>query len=81
MVILNYMEDPRAKTVGGFIAALEILAKYLEEGTDTKYFINAEHDCLYSDVSDKDCPEDSEDGCLLTALGWHIDEECWAYFT
>ncbi len=78
-----YNSDPRAKSLEGFIAALEILAKHESEGLQTKYSLDAQHDIIYAGPSINDIPEDSQDGILLQALGWHAneDEECWAYFT
>jgi len=77
----NYMDDPRAKTVEGFIVALKIFAKYMEKGEKRAFFCGAAHDELFIYA---DGPlESSEDGVLLTALGFHFDEdaECWRYFT
>lgn len=74
-----YMKDPRAKTIEGFTAALEIFAKYAKNGKLEHYFLGAEHDVIYCwfNVS-----RDSEDGRLLRMLGWHYeDDESWGYWT
>jgi hypothetical protein len=78
-----YMTDERRKTVAGFIAALEIFAKYFGDGLNESYFCGGEHDVIYMYVDIEQCPEDSEDGRLLQSLGWHADSEAgnWAYFT
>lgn len=73
-----YMSDPRAKSLGACIEALEIFAKYFDR--DKRFSLDAQHDVLHG----PDKPEeDSEDGKRLLAFGWHWDEEgeSWAYFT
>jgi len=73
-------DNPNEKSIKGFILALEIMAKYL--GEVKKYFLDAEHDEIYSDLSAEDCPEDSEDGKMLDELGWFVGEfGNWDYFT
>jgi len=75
-------EHKDRKSIKGFIAVLQIMAKYL--GEDKKYFMLAEHDIIYSSLSTEDCPEDSEDGKMLVELGWFVDpccDNCWSYFT
>jgi hypothetical protein len=77
----TYMTDPRAKTIEGFIVALQIFAKYTKDKLQESYFCGAEHDVLYMYV-DTDAVSE-EDAALLDKLGWHKDEsaETWAYFT
>lgn len=77
----NYMKDPRAKSAEGFIAALQIFAKYWPKGMSNSFFMGAEHDILY--IYDSDIPEDSDDGRELNGLGFHRDDDIdgWAYFT
>lgn len=79
----NYMKDPRAKTFEGFVTAIEILAKYAEKGMQESFAFEAEHDIIYSHVSLEQVPEDSDDGKLLNALGWHAEHSIavWAYYT
>jgi hypothetical protein len=79
----NYMDDPRAKSVEGFIAGLNIFAKYWEKGLASTYQFGASHDIVHIfDVGLDKCPEDSEDGQALRALGFHADEDLdsWGYF-
>lgn len=82
-----YMRDPKAKTVAGFVEALTILARYMENGMDEGFFSGAEHDCFYvstKSVDDNAQPDKkSADGKRLRALGWHFDggSDGWAYFT
>jgi len=75
----NYMADKRAKTIEGFKIVFDIIAKY---STQTSRPIGAaEHDIIYINLDIYQCPEISEDGQLLEALGCHVDEtECWAMF-
>ena len=76
-----YMSDPKAKSIGAFIEALTILARYVEGGVEKKHFSGAEHDVFYAGG---DGPvEDSEDGRRLLSLGWHYEDETesWAYYT
>lgn len=80
----RYNKDLKAKSVTGFIEALNLLAKYMDEGIETKYFCGAEHDALYIYTGDGGLPEEeSEDGLRLSELGFHWDEdvEGWSYFT
>ena len=76
-----YMKDPRAKSVEGFILALQILAKYMPNGLKQKYFLGETHDEIF--VWADGPKEDSEDGVLLHSLGFHWDKdsEGWGYFT
>lgn len=46
----NYMSDPRCASVEGIIAALNILARYLPNGMQTKYFLEGSHDLVSSYV-------------------------------
>jgi hypothetical protein len=75
------MDDPRSNSYEGFIAALQILAKYEPKELQEKFIFEAEHDIIYSHVSADDTSEIDADA--LEALGWH--EDCsinvWAYFT
>ena len=56
------------------IAGLQILSKYTTDDCC------AEHDIIYFYVNEEDLPEDSEDGQKLQELGFHLDENGWAYF-
>lgn len=71
-----YMSDPRAKSLGAFIEALQIFAKYAD--VNKRFEINAQHDVIYAPGQPN---EDSEDGKRLIGFGWHWEEESWAYFT
>ncbi len=73
----------RMKTIRGFIEALRIIAKYSPMGLDEVFFLQAEHDIIYSDISDEIMPEASVDGRRLQELGWHVNIEMdvWAYRT
>jgi hypothetical protein len=77
----NYMKDPRAKTLEGFIVALQIFSKYTEKGLQESFALQGEHDVIYIWV-EKD-QVSKEDAVLLVSLGWHVDEDGpnWAYFT
>jgi hypothetical protein len=75
-----YMTDPRAKTIEGFIAALEIFLKYMDKTESS--FLHASHDLITGPSIEETCVEDSENGKILLKLGWHVEEgEYWAYFT
>ena len=77
-----YKSDPRAKTAEGFITALHIFSKYWENGLAQSFFMGGEHDTIHIwEVDLEDLPEDSEDGKLLTALGFAIHDDGWVYFT
>lgn len=79
-----YMSDPRAKSLAGFIAGLEIMAKHHKDGLGAKWAFGAEHDCVHLWVCDLDAlPEDSDDGRALTALGFIADEDLdqWQWLT
>ena len=43
-----YMSAPNAKSVGAFIEALTILARYMEGGVEKTHFSAAEHDVFYA---------------------------------
>lgn len=77
----NYSEI--ADTVEGWIASLEIFAKYLSKGMQSVGFLEPVHDMIYVDVHEDDLPEDSEDGQALKELGWHVSSDLgtWATFT
>ena len=78
----TYYEDI-ANSPEGWVETFEIMAKYMSKGMQTKYFLEAEHDVIYSHIDDEAIPEDSEDGKRLRELGWYYDSEIcvWAYFT
>ena len=69
------------KTLGDYIEALNIMAEYAKAGLGTSHFFTGAHDVIYSGLTEEDLSEKSEDGKRLQALGWFIDEECWAIFT
>lgn len=75
------MEDQRSRSYAGFVAAIEIFAKYEKGGMLSKFIFEAEHDVIYSHVDTSLTNE--EEGELLKALGWHEDSDInvWAYFT
>jgi hypothetical protein len=75
------MRDARCKSIAGFIAALEIFARYTDRAMEETYFLGAEYDIIYIYVDPDKCPEDSEDGNKLVSLGWHVDDVGWGYFT
>ena len=79
----NYLSDPRAKSIEGFIAALQIIAKHKPKGLSEKYFCGAEHEVLYIYDCGESIPPGSDDGNALESLGFHFDgdAETWAYFT
>jgi hypothetical protein len=75
----RYMKDPKSKTIEGFVIGLHILSKYMEDGLNQRFFCGAEHDVLYIYA---DAPaEESPEGLRLSELGFHRDEESWAFFT
>jgi hypothetical protein len=68
-------------TVTNLITALQIFAKYMKRGLETPYFFAAEHDIIYVFVDSGALPADTEDGRLLTELGWRIgDSDNWEHF-
>lgn len=77
----NYEEI--GNTPEGWNAALQILSKQMGGGMKEKFFLEADHDVIYSHVSTYDITEDSEDGKALIQLGWYADGEInvWAFFT
>jgi len=74
-------EDPRSKSVEGFIAGLMILAPYFDKGMKEVYFMSAEHDIVHLHVDEDKCPEDSDDGRVLVSLGFMMHDYGWAYYT
>lgn len=78
----SYFEDI-ANTPEGWIETFEIMAKYMPNGLQTKFFLQAEHDVIYSYIEGEVLPEDTEDGKRLIELGWYFDSDIgvWAYFT
>jgi len=79
-----YLKDPKAKTLEGFIEAIQIFAKHKKLGLAEPYVFSAEHDVIYTNIDEEELPEDSEDGKRLSMLGWHVSsdiEGSWAYFT
>lgn len=78
----TYYEDI-ANSPEGWVETFETMAKYMSKGMQTKFFLEAEHDIIYSHIDDEAVPVDSEDGKKLSELGWHFDGDagCWAYFT
>jgi hypothetical protein len=77
----EYMADPLAKSIGSFIEALNIFAKYTEKGLNQRFFFGAQHDEINVYVGTDDLSPDSDDGKRLIELGFHESEEAWAYFT
>jgi hypothetical protein len=90
--MIDYGTDPRACTIEGWIAALQILAKYVTP--KVPFSTGAEHDILYLgpgpeplDVNDDGeyiWPADQLDDALeLDRLGFHYNLECdsWAKLT
>ena len=68
-------------TVTELIEALTILAKYMDKGMETSYFMGSDHDIIYFWVEDGKCTEDSEDGKRLIELGFHVYETgYWAKY-
>ena len=63
-------------TIGEFIEGLKIA---YENDMDKTYIIQAEHDIIY--VGGEHIEEGSESGKKLEELGFHMDDECWCYFT
>lgn len=78
----SYYEEI-ANSPEGWVEAFEIFAKYWSRGMKEKFFLEAEHDVIYSHIEADQLPQDSEDGHSLIELGWHLDSETgtWAYFT
>lgn len=78
-----FMSDPRSKSVEGMIAGLQILAKYMPNKEQQKFFFQAEHDEVFFNVEVTSLEEDTEDGRALVALGFHVsgDVDQWAWFT
>ena len=78
----QYGSAETAKTYAGLIEAVNIFAKYTEEGLGKKYAFQAGHDIIYF-YTDEPIAQDAEDGVRLNQLGflWDEDAECWGYFT
>ena len=74
-------EDPRHRTIEGFIEGLRILAKYSKDGLKEQVFLEAAYDQLFLHISTEEVPEDSADGLLLQSMGFVVDEECWSWVT
>lgn len=77
----EYMSDPDAKNVKGFVRGLTLLSNYMDKGLAQPFFCGAEHDCFHVYVGADKLPEDSEDGRILRSLGFHVEDGGWAYFT
>jgi hypothetical protein len=77
----TYMSDPTSKSIKGFIEALNIFSQYADKGEDERFFFGAEHDIIYMCVDTKVLHPNSPAGIRLRELGFHIDDEDWAYFT
>mgnify|MGYP001582439200 CR=1 FL=1 len=65
----------------GFILALEVFSEFMPDGLQETNFLESEHDIIYSHISNEQIPKDSENGMMLSDLGWHLEDEVWAYFT
>lgn len=89
----NYLKDPRARTIEGWIAALQIFSKYVG-GLQAYLPVCAEHDILFLPAFPpaigrtggdeyQFAPEHEEDAKTLRGLGFHWSSEgdCWAKFT
>lgn len=75
-----YLTEP--KSIRNFIEALNIFAKYTEDGMEETYFSQAEHDELFIHVEQETLHPNSPDGKRLRALGFHAGTVgTWAYFT
>jgi hypothetical protein len=77
----RYMKDPMANTVEGFIKGLHILSRFMKADLGTAYFCEAEQDIIYIYTEDGGPAEDSKEGLKLSELGFHYEEELWAYYT
>lgn len=64
----NFGKDPRAQTIAGWIAALEIFAKYAKDGLQTHLDTGADHDILW--LQDEPKPLEVEDDAEI-----HLDED------
>jgi hypothetical protein len=71
------------KSVSNYIKGLQILASHLPHGMDEAFFMEAEHDIIYSHVGSAQIEADSDEAKLLEEYGFHLDEDVdvWAYFT
>jgi len=72
-----------ANSIEGHINALLIISKYEPNGIGQKFFLEAEHEVIYSHVGREALAEDSNDGKSLIELGWEVDPDTglWAYYT
>jgi hypothetical protein len=93
----NYLKDPRANSVAGWIAALEIFERHKSDKRGWRPVNGAEHDIIY--MTDTPTPlrttrgygeticewsdETKADAEQLEALGfhWSSEDDCWAKFT
>lgn len=82
----NYLKDPLANTIQGWMVALGIFAKYSERGVAERLETSAQHDILY--LPSKPDPGAAElteiaDARQLRGLGFHwcSDVDCWGKFT
>lgn len=63
-------------TISEMRKSLDIFAKYI--GEDKYWDGGADHDTIYSILTTRHIPEDSEDGKVLTELGWYVDGKYWS---
>ncbi len=91
----NYLKDPRANTVEGWIAALQLLAKY-SGGGKFRPIGGAEHDVIFMSGGPEPlthkqmsgetvctwAEEDAENANTLEGLGFHYsnEDDCWCKF-
>jgi len=71
------------RSVTNFIEALTILARYMEKGVDTQYFIESAHDQIWISTNDGNPGVLTKDGQRLDELGFFYDESVgsWSQYT
>lgn len=72
---------PYANTIKGYIEALELMSRYAKNGPDTSFFLDAQHDVLYTYLTTEQLSLSSNDGKKLQALGWWVEDGSWAKYT
>lgn len=71
-----------SSTILNFIKGFELLGPHYSEGFETTYFLEAEHECIYTHISVEQLPLESVEGKLLSEYGFDVDEcDVWIYRT
>ena len=60
-----------------WVKIFQIVSKYNNDGDP---ITAAEHDIIYFNLTEEECPEDSEDGEALDKLRCHLEDGYWAIY-